>query len=494
MLPDTTATESVRKTLQSDTNSAGTLGIRKSTNADGSPLTAMTDTEVARSRALRAEPVVLRLRHIGKSYPIAGSDDRVVALKDITLMEMDDPSDARTVVTNASTGEDNLPPPFGPVRRGEFIMIRGASGGGKTTLLNIIGTIDSCTEGCVELNDRSIDKDTKESILADIRLKSLGFVFQTFNLIATMTAAENVELPMTLLGKLSNKEMRLRSRQLLTLVGLRNRINHLPSELSGGEQQRVTIARSLANNPSLLLLDEPTGDLDTANTIEIMDLLTRINRRTKTTCIMVTHNPDIECYADRILYVNDGRFGKEVFNTVPTCLNLEKYTKYLAEKEKQLTGITHIDENASSDAEDAEAVASVGGPVVRLHRDSRANSSFLGSSHGSDVNPLRTAFDGNNGIQEGIAVDDVADADASVNKFMSRDTTQYFSRRSITTAETPLQPQAATSSALNARRRSSVQPAAPHVVDPSGASVGPAVSSFLQHVVHREEKEAEKGN
>jgi putative ABC transport system ATP-binding protein len=479
-----TKDDSVRKLHSNDQHLIGAVGIREST-LTSDPLQGMSasNTEVGRLRALRSEPVVLRLRHVGKSYPIAGSDDCVVALKDITLAEIDDLSDARTVVTNATSGENNLPPPFGPVRRGEFVMIRGPSGGGKTTLLNIIGTIDACTEGTIELSDRKIDKDTKENVLADIRLKSLGFVFQTFNLIATMTAAENVELPMTLLGKLSNKEMRLRSRQLLTLVGLRNRINHLPSELSGGEQQRVTIARSLANNPSLLLLDEPTGDLDTANTIEIMDLLMRINRRTKTTCIMVTHNPDIECYADRILYVSDGRFGKEVYNTVPTCLNMEKYIKYLAEKEKQITGLTHINKNASCDAEDEGAAAPVGGSVVRLHRDSRANSSFLGSSHGSEVHPLPLQRQTSDALSE----------DASeIHVPLSRDTTGLFSKRSarvalsspLTAATTPLGP-----GTQPAWRKDSPLAGTTTVCPPPPAAAAPA----LAHVVHREEKEAAKG-
>ncbi|KAG5473828.1 hypothetical protein LSCM1_04459 [Leishmania martiniquensis] len=323
-------------------------------------------SEKTRLTMLQSEPVVLRLRHIGKSYPIAGSEERVVALKDITLAEAEDLDGAAAAAQKGPPkrplAHGDLPPPFGPVRRGEFVMIRGPSGGGKTTLLNIIGSIDSCSEGTIELNGRLIDKSTKESVLADIRLTTLGFAFQTFNLIATMTAVENVELPMTLLGKLSPKEMRLRSRQLLTLVGLRNRINHLPSELSGGEQQRVTIARSLANSPSLLLLDEPTGDLDTANTIEVMDLLMRINRRTKATCIMVTHNPDIECYADRILYVSDGRFVKEVFNSLPACLNLDAYVKFLAAKEKAMVGFS---EHASNECDsEQDAIASTAGGTV----------------------------------------------------------------------------------------------------------------------------------
>jgi len=144
-----------------------------------------------------------------------------------------------------------------------------------------------------------------------------------------MSAFENVELPMTILGKLKRKERKEKAKALLTLVGLQDRLGHLPSELSGGEQQRVTIARALANDPELLLLDEPTGDLDTKNTVEVMDLLLQINNEKKTTCIMVTHNPDVECYADRILYLSDGKFEKQVYNLEQTPLNYEDYIKYL---------------------------------------------------------------------------------------------------------------------------------------------------------------------
>lgn len=276
----------------------------------------------------RLGEVVLTLRGVEKSYTIEGSEEPIVALRGVDLHD-DVGSDDAPLVVGAKS--------FQAVRRGEFVMIRGPSGGGKTTLLNIIGTLDSATKGTVELMGNVIDSSKSDSDLADIRLQHIGFVFQTFNLIATMTAAENVELPMTLAAKLSEKERRQRARQLLALVGLRNRVDHLPSELSGGEQQRVTIARSFANNPSILLLDEPTGDLDTATTIEIMDLLLRLNHATKTTCIMVTHNPDVECYADRIFYVSDGKFAKEVINLEPRRLVPEEYMQYLNERERQLT-------------------------------------------------------------------------------------------------------------------------------------------------------------
>jgi len=252
--------------------------------------------------------VVVTVKHISKHYQIVGRDEGVRALSDIHL----------------DTDSE-----FSPIRRGEFVMLRGPSGGGKTSLLNILGTIDKSTEGEVELFGNAITALSTDSYLSNLRLAKIGFVFQTFNLIATMSAFENVELPMTILNKLNKKQRKERSIELLTLVGLQDRIDHLPSELSGGEQQRVTIARALANQPELLLLDEPTGDLDTKNTVEIMDLLLALNLRLKTTCIMVTHNPDIECYADRILYLSDGMFEKQAINREQTRLNYDDYIQYL---------------------------------------------------------------------------------------------------------------------------------------------------------------------
>ncbi|KAF2070840.1 hypothetical protein CYY_007844 [Polysphondylium violaceum] len=254
------------------------------------------------------DEVVVEVKHVSKHYKIAGREEQVKALNDIHLA-----SDSELL----------------PIRRGEFVMLRGPSGGGKTSLLNLLGTIDRATEGVIELFAHPISVDSTDEYLAKLRLEKIGFVFQTFNLLATMSAYENVELPMIILGKLSEKERKKRAIELLTLVGLQDRLDHLPSELSGGEQQRVTIARALANSPEILLLDEPTGDLDTKNTVEVMDLLLDLNLTLKTTCIMVTHNPDIECYADRILYIADGVFEKQVFNIEQTRLDYDQYIVYL---------------------------------------------------------------------------------------------------------------------------------------------------------------------
>jgi len=215
-------------------------------------------------------------------------------------------------------------------------MIRGPSGGGKTTMLNLIGTIDSSTSGELHIMNKKIDQSSTDEFLSELRLKHIGFVFQTFNLIATMSALENVELPMILLGKHSEKERRQKAIGLLKRVGLGDRLDHLPSELSGGEQQRTAIARALSNEPEILLLDEPTGDLDSRSTVAIMDLLLNINRigpngdgeHSATTCVMVTHNPEIECYADRILYVQDGTFVKQALNEVQTGIREQEYTKF----------------------------------------------------------------------------------------------------------------------------------------------------------------------
>lgn len=258
---------------------------------------------------------VVSVYDLTKSFKLHGREELVHALNGVEL--------------NDKESSD-----FGPIRRGEFVMIRGPSGGGKTTFLNMLGSIDHPTSGMVELFGETIDKSSKDSFLADLRLRKIGFVFQTFNLLATMSAFENVELPMVIMGKLTRKECKARAIELLDMVGLQDRYGHLPSELSGGEQQRVTIARALSNEPDVLLLDEPTGDLDTRNTIDIMDLLLEVNQEKGTTCIMVTHNPDLECYADRILYVQDGKFQKEAVNVKQQKIDFELYMNYIHEKDK----------------------------------------------------------------------------------------------------------------------------------------------------------------
>lgn len=262
------------------------------------------------------EPII-SVRDLSKSYQLPGREEPVRALHEIQLCD------------DATTTE------FYSVRKGEFVMIRGPSGGGKTSLLNCIGLIDRPSTGTVRLLGKQIDLSTaSDDMLSKMRLERIGFVFQTFNLLATFTALENVELPMSILAKRTRKEMRARAKMLLTLVGLQDRMDHLPSELSGGEQQRVTIARSLANDPDILLLDEPTGDLDTRNTIDIMNLLLEVNQKAKKTLIMVTHNPDLELYADRILYVQDGRFVRQALNGQQCQLDYALYKAHLDSKQK----------------------------------------------------------------------------------------------------------------------------------------------------------------
>lgn len=196
------------------------------------------------------------------------------------------------------------------IKEGEFICILGTSGGGKTTMLNIIGTIDKPTKGEVFIAGHKIKSSTEDKLLASLRLHYLSFVFQTFNLLSSLTAVENVELPMILEGKLSRSDARRRAITLLEKVGLKERINHFPNQLSGGEQQRVTIARALSNNPKILLLDEPTGDLDTKNTDLIMHTIVELNRKEGITIVMVTHDIGLKNFAHRVVRMLDGKIHK----------------------------------------------------------------------------------------------------------------------------------------------------------------------------------------
>lgn len=215
------------------------------------------------------------------------------------------------------------------VRRGEFLIIYGTSGGGKTSLLNIMGTIDKPTKGNMRICNTRISRSTTDTELSEIRRSRLGFVFQTFNLLSSLTALENVMLPMILAGKYSRAERRQRAIQLLTRVGMGKRLDHLPSQLSGGEQQRVTIARSIANEPDILLLDEPTGDLDTVNTVIAMKLLTDLHVKDKLTLVMVTHELAHKPFADRVIWMRDGKI--QTVEHIPAKKRAEAHAKLHAQ-------------------------------------------------------------------------------------------------------------------------------------------------------------------
>jgi len=236
---------------------------------------------------------------IGKDDPHYNDEDVVIAMKNVHKTYL--------------LGIEGVPALRGvslTIKRGEFVCIFGTSGGGKTTLLNIMGTIDKPTKGELKLGGVRVTNSTKDSELSDIRLAKLGFVFQTFNLLSALTALENVEMPMILHGVLTQAERKQRATELLEMVGLGKRTDHVPSQLSGGEQQRVTIARAIANNPEILLLDEPTGDLDTINTHIVLKLLTELNQKNNITMVMVTHDVALKNFADRTIWMRDGKIQR----------------------------------------------------------------------------------------------------------------------------------------------------------------------------------------
>ncbi|MBZ5555124.1 MAG: ABC transporter ATP-binding protein [Acidobacteriia bacterium] len=196
------------------------------------------------------------------------------------------------------------------VHRGEFVAVMGASGSGKSTFMNIVGCLDRPSEGKYYLETVDASTLTKDE-LADIRNKKIGFVFQGFNLLSRTTALDNVELPLLYAG-LDGKERRERSLQALRDVGLEGREYHLPNQLSGGQQQRVAIARALVNTPSIILADEPTGNLDSRTSVEVMDIFQKLNDRYNITIVLVTHEHDIARYTKRNVIFKDGRIRQDV--------------------------------------------------------------------------------------------------------------------------------------------------------------------------------------
>ncbi len=191
------------------------------------------------------------------------------------------------------------------IEDGEFVAIMGPSGSGKSTLLYLIGCLDKPTSGKVIINGLDTSK-LSDRELTELRRNTIGFIFQQYYLIPTLTALENVELPMVFKGVPKAKRLK-RAEELLEIVGLGDKKDRKPNELSGGEQQRVAIARALANEPSILLCDEPTGNLDTKSGKVVMDIIKRLNVEKEVTVVLVTHDPSLSVYADRVIKIRDGR-------------------------------------------------------------------------------------------------------------------------------------------------------------------------------------------
>ncbi len=235
----------------------------------------MTNSKTAPSSA------IINLENVSKTYVLGGRGKtggaNVEALKNINLQ----------------------------IETGALIAIQGPSGSGKSTLLNIIGGIDTPTKGTVQIGGKDLSK-LSDRELTKVRLNKIGFIFQLFYLIPTLTAEENIELPMKE-ARLSREARKARTRHLLTLVGLVNRARHYPNQLSGGEQQRIAIARAMANEPDILLADEPTGEIDRPTGERIMKILKDLNKKRNLTVILVTHDPNIAKRTNRTIVIEDGR-------------------------------------------------------------------------------------------------------------------------------------------------------------------------------------------
>ena len=225
---------------------------------------------------------LIQLKNIHKSYPLDGFDLEI--LKGINL----------------------------EIKAGEFVAIMGPSGSGKSTLMNILGCLDTPTSGEYVLDGENIEHLSGDE-LAEIRNRKIGFVFQGFNLLSRTSALENVELPMIYAG-IDDKECKERAEKALNSVGLHERMHHQPNQLSGGQQQRVAIARAIVNEAPIIFADEPTGNLDTKMSVEIMDLFSKLNENLHRTIILVTHEEDIALFAKRIIKIVDGEIHSDIIN------------------------------------------------------------------------------------------------------------------------------------------------------------------------------------
>jgi putative ABC transport system ATP-binding protein len=201
------------------------------------------------------------------------------------------------------------------IEPGEFLSIMGPSGSGKSTLMNILGCLDVPTSGSYFLDGEDVSGLNRDQ-RADVRNRKIGFVFQGFNLLPRINAIQNVELPL-IYGMTKPSERKIAAVQALELVGLAERIHHLPSQLSGGQQQRVAIARALVNNPEIILADEPTGNLDTKTSAEIMTVFRNLNQKKRITFILVTHDPEMGQLTDRRVYVRDGMIENDEHSAAP---------------------------------------------------------------------------------------------------------------------------------------------------------------------------------
>lgn len=232
-----------------------------------------------------SEETIIEVKNLRKVYKMG--DEKIVALKDINIK----------------------------FKKGKIYCLVGTSGSGKSTLLNMIAGLEKCTSGEIIFNGKHIEKMSEEG-LANFRQKFLGFVFQAYNLLPTLTALENVILPLIFLG-IPKKTREKKAKEILKSVGLEKRLKHKPAEMSGGQQQRVSIARAFVNNPKIVFADEPTGNLDTKTTYEMMNLITKRIRENKQTLIVVTHDLEIAEYADEIVYLKDGEILKIEKNETP---------------------------------------------------------------------------------------------------------------------------------------------------------------------------------